>query len=171
MPPKDSSKVVYYNVGTDPDKNYIPVMGEILVNDQGDCRIGNGIDTWDNLPTISNVSCTGTIEDNALTVEEIAAGIIETNIELIEKERFDELYEQIWLDDVGVKLTEMLQQAGIDPLPHLTKIPSYLGPDRDKQYVWATSSPPYNTITINDYSTVSDELVTWFEKWTDFEED
>lgn len=173
MPLKDSCKVVYYTINTAPDKKYVPAQGEILVNDQGDCRIGNGVDTWDNLPTISNVTATPGASPTALalTIEEMASAMIERNIDLIEKEQFDELYQLIFIDELGVKITEMLQQAGIDPLPHLTNIPYYLRPERDKQYVWATSSSHYNTITMKDYSTVSNELITWFEKWTDFEEE
>lgn len=173
MPPKDSCKVVYYNVNTIPDKKYVPVQGEILVNDEGDCRIGNGIDTWDNLPTIGNVTATpgAAPTDLALTIEEMASELIERNIDLIEKEQFDELYQLISIDEIGVKITEMLQQAGIDPLPHLTNIPSYLRSPIDKQYIWATSaSSPHNTITMKDYSTVSDELITWFEKWAEWED-
>lgn len=175
MPPKDSPRVVYYNINTTPDKKYVPVQGEILVNDEGDCRIGNGIDTWDNLPTIGNVTATpgAAPTDLALTIEEMASGMIEQNIDLIEKEQFDELYQLIFIDEVGIKITEMLQQAGIDPLPHLTNIPSYLRPDRDKDYyVWATTaSSPHNTITMKDYSNVSNEFITWFEKWAEFEEE
>ena len=52
---------------------------------------------------------------------------LEANIELIEANRFDELYEKAETDlyfsqGIGT-LTRTLLKADIDPLPHLTEIP------------------------------------------------
>ena len=50
---------------------------------------------------------------------------IEQNINLIESNRFEELYDSYELDTPVGELTYVLNQAGIDPLKYVQKIPRF----------------------------------------------
>lgn len=110
-------------------RNMVPVAGEIcLVTDTGTVKIGDGIHSIEDLPEIS---CT---YDTKPVLTERAKRIIEENIELIEQNEFNELYDKL-LPDVQREVTVALLSAGIDIKTHLFPVPTVirdiLGLDKD----------------------------------------
>lgn len=110
-------------------RNHVPVAGEVcLVTDTGTLKIGDGIHSIEELPEISYTSDTKPI------ITERAKRIIEENIELIEQNEFNELYDKLF-SDVQREVTVALLSAGIDIKTHLFPVPrairDILGVDKE----------------------------------------
>lgn len=75
---------------------------------------------------------------------------VEENIDLIEDNRFEELYNLYELDTPVGELTHVFNEAGIDPLKYVQKIPSFYFECKGKLREIDTVKIPSNIISIGE---------------------
>ena len=128
----------------------VPIAGEIIMDATSNkLKVGDGKTAVKDLPWV-DYSVDLAKEESSLS--RTARMFIENNIELIENNDYDTMYSHIATPALAQEVTKALLNAGLNPKPYLTNIPSsikhILEPEEDwsEDLSWLYTKPEVDAV-------------------------